>query len=242
MFTRESTGMLTVGSFDATSRGLSGFSNYSSTFVDILAPGSDGSNGILSTVPTSRSATGYASRAGTSPIQGTSMAAPVVSGAAAMVIGLAESRGFRITPEQVKVFFAKGSIERADMTNYSIRGKVLDLKKLLDAVAEDTGLPISSSLDRSQAAGKVEIASHSKSVGLPSGSSLELKVDKTSDSAVLVNYQWLKDGQVIQGQHNPILVIHNLRPSDKGIYQARLSSGKTQKLTAPIKVNVANCN
>jgi len=242
MFTTESTGMLTVGSFDVTSGGLSRFSNYSSTFVDILAPGSDGTNGILSTVPTYRSPTGYASRSGRSPIHGTSMAAPVVSGAAAMVIGLAESRGFKITPEQVKLFFTRGSIERSDMSGYSIRGKRLDLKRLLDAVADDTGLPISSSLDRSQAAGRVEIASHSKRIGLPSGSTLELEVEKTSDSAILVNYEWLKDGHVIQGQQKSRLVINNLRLSDKGIYQARLSSGKTQRLTKPIKVNVANCN
>jgi len=54
--------------------GLASFSNYGATSVDLAAPGS----GIISTVPGKRGTSGYAS------YSGTSMAAPHVSGAAAM--------------------------------------------------------------------------------------------------------------------------------------------------------------
>jgi hypothetical protein len=119
---------------------------------------------------------------------------------------------------------------------------MLDLKKLLDTVADDTGLPLSSNLDRSQVRGRIQIQDHSRSIGLPAGSPLELSVTKSSDSAILVKYEWLKNGQVIPGANQPRLVIRNTSLQDKGVYQARLSSGLTQKLTGPIKVNIANCS
>lgn len=242
MFSTEATGVVTVGSSDVGTRNRSGFSNFSNQYVDIFAPGSDGANGILSTVPIRDSASGYSAGEGGRPINGTSMAAPVVAGAAAMVIGLAESRGFSITPDQVKYFFEKGSVENSSYSTFAIRGKVLDLKRLLDLVASDTGLPISSSLPRSQAAGVVELATHSKSLGLASGSALELQVQKTANSAVLVKYEWYKDGKILPGETKPVLRIANTGLRDKGVYQARLSSGRTQKFTSPIKVNIANCN
>ncbi len=231
-YTVNVSGMLSVGSFDASTKKKSSFSNYSSTYVDIMAPGSDSTYGkIYSTIPN-----GYGS------LEGTSMASPVVAGAAAMIIGLAESRGFSITPEQVKKFFIRGSQVDSSFSNFAIGGKLLDLKKLMDSVADDTGLPLTSNLDRSQAAGLIEIASHSESLGLATGSDLQLKVGKTSSSSELVNYEWLKDGKVISDQNQSILTIKNIGLSDKGVYQARISSGLTKKLTKAIKVNVANCS
>ncbi|MCX7674679.1 MAG: S8 family serine peptidase [Bdellovibrionaceae bacterium] len=245
MFTAEVSNMLSVGSFDAATGGRSSFSNYSAQFVDIFAPGSDGTTGILSTVPTNLSASGYGSRVQTSqgarPINGTSMAAPVVSGAAALIYALAQSRGFQITPEQVKIFFERGSDINPSFNSLAKGGKVLNLKKLVDAVADDTGLSLSSTKDRSEAAGRVEIAHHSRAIGLPSGSRLELSVEKSSDSALLIKYQWYKDGRPIPGANSAELKKNEITVEDKGIYTAELSSGKTLRRTASIKVNVKDC-
>lgn len=66
---------ITVGSLDSNGV-ISSFSNVGSTAVDIFAPG----GGILSTVPTSVSSTGYFINSGTS------MAAPHVAGVAALLL------------------------------------------------------------------------------------------------------------------------------------------------------------
>lgn len=242
MFSTEASGVLTVGSFDATSVTRSSFSNFSPQFVNLFAPGSDGVNGILSTVPTNLLASGFASRASGQPIQGTSMAAPLVSGAAALVAGLAQSRGFSITPEQIKRFFDQGSVTNANFMNLGQSGKILDIKRLVDSVASDTGLALNSAAPRNQAAGRVEIQSASASVGLPSGESQTLNVQLGANSSILVSYQWLKNDQEISGETNAQLNLNNVVPDDTGVYRVRVSSGLTQRLSRPIKVAVEDCN
>ena len=64
------------------------FSNFSPTYVWIAAPGT---NGILSTSMNNS----YIERSGTS------MAAPVVAGAAAMLVGAYRARGIAYTPADV---------------------------------------------------------------------------------------------------------------------------------------------
>jgi hypothetical protein len=87
----------------------------------------------------------------------------------------------------------------------------------------------------------VEIAHHSRAIGLPSGSRLELSVEKSSDSALLIKYQWYKDGRPIPGANSAELKKNEITVEDKGIYTAELSSGKTLRRTASIKVNVKDC-
>lgn len=72
-------GVLAVGAIDATHGRLCGFSNFSSTLVQLAAPGCDDTapkQGLLSTRTQNQGSFGYK--------QGTSMAAPLVSGAAAL--------------------------------------------------------------------------------------------------------------------------------------------------------------
>ncbi|MCH2590612.1 MAG: S8 family serine peptidase [Planctomycetales bacterium] len=76
----------------------SSFSNYGVTTVDLGAPGGDqnsGRPGILSTVPTSVNSTGYIS------YQGTSMAAPQVSGVVALLRGMRPSLSVQQTKDAI---------------------------------------------------------------------------------------------------------------------------------------------
>lgn len=242
MFNVDFEALISVGSYDVGTQTRSSFSNYSKQYVDIFAPGSDGSIGVLSTVPINLLSAGYASSSSSKPIQGTSMATPVVTGAAAMVIGLARSRGFQISPAQVKQFFNVGSKVTSGYQNLAIGSKVLDAQTLLEAVATDTGLPLGGYQDRSLAAGRVQIASHSPSLGIRQGDPLVLEVQKTQDSSILVNYQWFKDGQPLSQATGPRYQLAQTNLRDKGVYEARIISGRTVRATGPIKVNVENCN
>lgn len=245
MFSAEYEGMVTIGSFDASSYQRSSFSNYSTQYVDLLAPGSDGTTGIISTVPTALSSSGYgkqvSSGGSTRPINGTSMASPVAAGAAALVMGLARSRGFEITPSQVETFFEKGLGSSAAFGNFAKGGKILDLQKLLQFVASDTGLVLTSTLDRSEAAGKVAIESESESLGLRTGAALNLEIQKTAGSSILVKYQWYKNKEPIPGATSEKFTIPSVALSDKAIYQGAIISGKAKALTKEILVNVEDC-
>jgi hypothetical protein len=136
-------GMLSVASVDSESSGISTFSNYSSTYVEIGAPGSENSSartGLLSTMPGNK----YA-RA-----QGTSMASPVAAGAGAMAIAAIRARGYQPTPATIEaVMENSGRVE--DPLKEKIRGgRVLNLKSMADYISQNfppggTGGPANSS-------------------------------------------------------------------------------------------------
>ncbi len=87
-YSRNIDGMMTIGSILSSMDRRSSFSNYSRSYVDIGAPGE---SGILSTVP------GGAYM----EMSGTSMATPIVAGAAGLVYGMAHTRGYSVTPSQM---------------------------------------------------------------------------------------------------------------------------------------------
>jgi subtilisin family serine protease len=90
-----------------------GFSNYNKKMVNVFAPGQE----IYSTVPHSE----Y------KYLQGTSMASPVVAGAAAVLLAYMPN----LTPAQVIESLVKSSNASTanDFGNYSEAGGVIDLKK-----------------------------------------------------------------------------------------------------------------
>ncbi|WP_413290088.1 S8 family serine peptidase [Bdellovibrio sp. HCB337] len=110
-------GVIAIASIDSVSKRLSSFSNYSTTYVELAAPGS---NGILSTTMGSR----YGE------MQGTSMSSPVVAGAAAIVASWLKSHNFKPTPAMVEQILKLGSEVNANLTNSVMDGKSLNLRSL----------------------------------------------------------------------------------------------------------------
>ncbi|QIG90572.1 S8 family serine peptidase [Chryseobacterium sp. POL2] len=106
--------MIVVGANTNDSAALrSDFSNYNDRMVDVFAPGSE----IYSTVPTST----YKYE------QGTSMASPVVAGAAAVLLAYIPS----LTPAQIIEALTK-TVNKSAANNFgkqSVAGGVIDLKK-----------------------------------------------------------------------------------------------------------------
>ena len=124
-------GAVTVASVDTETGNLSSFSNYSSKFVEIAAPGAEKSygsptrHGILSTELRGR----YSRR------RGTSMAAPMVSAAAALLIGYFKTNNISYTPAGVeKTLLLSGSRSVEDLKTKVQDGRVLDFGRLADSI------------------------------------------------------------------------------------------------------------
>lgn len=228
MYSKDFAGMITVGSIDATTKAMSGFSNYSTTFVDLMAPGSDGNSGILSTVPTSQSSTGMAASTSLGPIQGTSMATPVASGAAAVVYALAKSRGYRPSPDQVEVMMLKSAEVLANLNNRARGGKSLNLKKLVEAMDLDMGLSISSTVSRNRAVGPVRFKAHPTEQQVLVGSSVNFVAEATDDSAVFINYQWYKNDKPLLNETKRVLSLKNINLDAAATYHVVMSAGTAQ--------------
>lgn len=114
-------GVIGVGSFDANSKLRSAFSNYAPLYVEIAAPGSPGSNaGILSTFPNGQ----Y------SGINGTSMSAPHVAGAAALATGFLKTHSIAYTPEQIEQLILGSADRNSANQTYFSEGRALNLENL----------------------------------------------------------------------------------------------------------------
>jgi subtilisin family serine protease len=119
-------GMITVGSTDVKTGLRSYFSNYGTQFVEIGAPGSDSTygSGILSTMPGNK----YGR------LQGTSMAAPVAAGSAALIIGILKTWQKSFTPAFVEQLMTATGRSDSRLTKYFKGGKVIDLKNAADTL------------------------------------------------------------------------------------------------------------
>lgn len=121
-YARQFNGMISVGSYDSTTKGRSSFSNFSTTYVEIGAPGS---NGILSTVPGNT----YATK------QGTSMASPIFAGAVGLTLGLIKSRGYAMpSPQVIESLVISSAPSYPALLNEFKDGKLTDLRTLASAV------------------------------------------------------------------------------------------------------------
>lgn len=119
-------GMMVVGSSDVDSGELSRFSNFSRDYVEILAPGAYTSQpqviGLLSTLPNGSYGL----------LAGTSMAAPVLSGAAAMVVSWLKTYGYPVAPKSIEEILRAGSRRSYQLKSLVQDGRTLDLVDLLD--------------------------------------------------------------------------------------------------------------
>lgn len=123
-------GSIAVASIDAITGMRSPFSNFSNQIIPIAAPGSDGtpgSNGLWSTWPTvlrGVSTAGYVEQAGTS------MAAPLVSGSAALTIGILRSENIPITNAQVIQLLLQSAVKNPALATEVIGGATVDVDRL----------------------------------------------------------------------------------------------------------------
>ena len=117
-------GGLSVASVDTSTENLSNFSNFSSSLVEIAAPGSESgtTRGLLSTI------TG--NQWGRKP--GTSMAAPIVSAAAALLIGYLKTNNIHYTPHSIENFLKEGGSRINQRLQSQIQeGRIIDFKKII---------------------------------------------------------------------------------------------------------------
>lgn len=122
-YAKDIDGAMSVGSIDATSEQRSSFSNYSTTYVEIAAPGSNSATGgVYSTYPPST----Y------QYLQGTSMSSPVLAGAAALLIEWATSNGGSPTPSQVESLLKSSSDVNGALTPYFMGGYSLNVANLAE--------------------------------------------------------------------------------------------------------------
>lgn len=120
-------GMLAVASSDSESGNISTYSNYSAKFVEIAAPGSEISRsrrGLLSTWP----------GGGYNRIQGTSMASPVVAGAAGVAISMMRSLGYDPSPATIEGILNTSAIRNPALTAKVQEGRALNLRTMAEFI------------------------------------------------------------------------------------------------------------
>ncbi|USN48111.1 MAG: S8 family serine peptidase [Pseudobdellovibrionaceae bacterium] len=222
-YAKDVDGFMAVASTDAGTRNRSSFSNYSSTYVEIAAPGSYNnsmasssnsacSSGIsasdllsigfcsklLSTLPGNQY--GY--------YQGTSMASPVAAGAAGLALAYLRSQGGHLTPADLERVMKNGSVTESSLSGYVQESRHLDLLTLAE-------------YSRDFASQRPVITRQPSSQAVELGDSIELSVEVSGDSDV--DLQWLKNGEEIDGATGLELPIDYIANSDLGLYQVRVS-------------------
>lgn len=125
-YAKDIEGAIAVGSTDARTAERSSFSNYSTSYVEIGAPGSDSvTGGVYSTFPPND----YRYQ------QGTSMACPVLAGAAALLSGWVRSKGQTITPAQIETVLKSSADSRASLAPFFLGGGSLNLRSIAETAA-----------------------------------------------------------------------------------------------------------
>ena len=145
--------ILSVAAIDNTG-GLAWFSDYGRTTVDIAAPG----DGILSSVP----AESLHPDPGWAWMSGTSMAAPHVSGTAALVVSAFPS--LAADPNALKARLLSTGKPDAATVGYTLTGRVVDAFKALDSVPPVAQAPSSFGFVTGTTMARTTISTH---VGWP---------------------------------------------------------------------------
>jgi subtilisin family serine protease len=118
-------GLISVGNFRAHDYAKSATSNYSSFFVKLAAPGTNStSQGLLTTAP----------GGGFTAFSGTSAATPLVSGAAALAIGLIKSRGYHYAASEIEALLLDSALAIPHLAPFFREGKTLNLARLATLV------------------------------------------------------------------------------------------------------------
>ena len=192
-YAKDTLGIIGVGATRSDNRQLAGFSNFSDEFVEIAAPGEVG---LLSTFPDNN----YQA------IRGTSMATPLVAGAAALTYSLLRTRQRVFTPAHVEEVLLRSSVPEAGLNNLILDNNHLDLLNL--------GQLLNTELESS-------IARQPASIDSLLGSAVNLDVQMTDE--LFVSYQWQKDGVDIEDATSASYVIPQTTEEDSGNYRVKIS-------------------
>jgi hypothetical protein len=124
-----SQGMIAVGSYDSATGQKSSFSNYSTVYAEISAPGAENgvSDGIYSTLPTSKGSYGR--------LAGTSQSTAIVSGAAALAVSMIKrAYGMTPSPAEVERLLEESAVKNPNLSSYFKDGNQLDLAALVSKI------------------------------------------------------------------------------------------------------------
>ncbi len=180
------------------------FSNFGTKTVDVAAPG----NWIYA--PTANAE--YSAR----PVSGTSPAAAVVSGIAAMIREAYPDLG----PLQTKNRILRYSLYSILLEQQVLSQSSVHLYRSLEGIESKS----------------IEIHSMTKGpIQLFSGEALRLQV--TAQGPGPLSYQWLKDGQPIAESTESLLLLESTQLSDSGIYQVEVNTSFSSLLSQPITVH-----
>ncbi|AGH95509.1 S8 family serine peptidase [Pseudobdellovibrio exovorus] len=248
MYSTQFSGLVTVSSIDASTGGLSSFSSYSSTYVDILAPGSNGSTGIASTIPiTASNSAGFASRVkyedgSTGPIQGTSMAAPLVTGVLAAGISMAKSQGITLTNTELKTLLKASAAKSPSYTNFSSSGNSLNLPSFYNHIRNKIYTLSNTTPPPTTSTNYLNITQQPVDRQLLIGENIELNIEATSNNTI--SYQWYRNNQLILGATSKNYKISGANENSSGAYHviASTSSDSVKSQTIAVKVALRYCN
>lgn len=124
-------GMIVTGSVDASTGRLSSFSNFSPRLVEIAAPGAYTSQGLLVGLLSTTPGNTY------TYLAGTSMATPIVSGAAALAVSWLKAYRYDVTPKRLEQILKEASRIEPTLAP-SIQGsRSLDLRELVRKLKKD---------------------------------------------------------------------------------------------------------
>ena len=162
---------------------LSSFSNFGTEYVDIAAPGES-----IAGTPSPNTGHGVFSTSRRNSYEfhaGTSFAAPLVSGAAALVTGLLRSNGRAadLSPSLVEALITQGSRTQANLSGKVRGSRSLDLK----GVADLANQPPAQIIVQQPSSKKVVV-----------GENVTLRVQPYGPLSGLT-YQWLKNNSAISG-------------------------------------------
>lgn len=116
-------GLISIGNFQSQNYNKDTMSNFSTTYVELGAPGINTmSEQLYTTSPESTSSYSY--------FAGTSAATPVAAGAAALAIGLIESRGYRYTAGDIESLLLDSAKKMPSLSSYFKDGNAIDLANL----------------------------------------------------------------------------------------------------------------
>jgi subtilisin family serine protease len=213
-YAKDVSGLISVGATVAETDAIASFSNFSTTYVEISAPGSVAGNtsgGLLSTYPSNR----YAYMAGTS------MATPLVSGSAALAILKIRASGQIATPTFVENILESSTRKLASLNTKFKEGRLLDIGNLAALITSTNSLIF---------------VTQPGSKNMVMGESLTLSADVNQSSGV--SFQWKKDGVAIAGAISKNLTLPSVDFADAGIYQVVATYNSVSRTSSAAHVTI----